>query len=114
VRQRAVGVVEAAARERLCMEKRRAAASADSSKIASNPLRTSLRPAEPTAASLRTTGTMATPAASIDGKLETENGTSVLTHGPLNVARILATVGDDAAGATAAFVGTTRSSFKGG
>jgi molybdopterin synthase catalytic subunit len=47
------------------------------------------------------------------GRLETQNGIVVLTYDPLDVAQIIGSVGDDAAGATAVFVGTTRDSFKG-
>lgn len=50
---------------------------------------------------------------SVDGRLETDNGVSVLTHTPLDTAHIVASVGDAGAGATAVFIGTTRDSFKG-
>ncbi|KAI0032733.1 molybdenum cofactor synthesis 2 [Vararia minispora EC-137] len=56
---------------------------------------------------------MDNPSVSVDGHLETENCMSVLTHEPLDIAKIVASVGDDAAGATAVFIGTTRNSFKG-
>ncbi|KZT30600.1 molybdenum cofactor synthesis 2 [Neolentinus lepideus HHB14362 ss-1] len=51
--------------------------------------------------------------ASVDARDETELGVAVLTHGPLNVEHIVASVADDGAGATAVFIGTTRNSFKG-
>lgn len=53
-------------------------------------------------------------AASIDLALETAEGTCVLTHDDLNIDAIIQSVGDDGAGATAVFIGTTRNSFKGG
>ncbi|EGO26539.1 hypothetical protein SERLADRAFT_339519, partial [Serpula lacrymans var. lacrymans S7.9] len=40
-------------------------------------------------------------------------GTCVLTYAPLDVDAIIRSVGDDGAGATAVFIGTTRDSFKG-
>lgn len=50
---------------------------------------------------------------SVDGRLETDNGVSVLTHTPLDTTHIVASVGNAGAGATAVFIGTTRDSFKG-
>lgn len=54
------------------------------------------------------------PPASVEAIEEISEGISVLTYKPLNVDEILRSVGDDRAGATAAFIGTTRNSFKGG
>lgn len=54
------------------------------------------------------------PSASVEAHLETEHGISVLTYGKLAVQEIISSVGDDRAGATAVFIGTTRDSFKGG
>lgn len=51
--------------------------------------------------------------ASFDITLETTDGVCVLTHQPLDVEQIVKSVGDDSAGATAVFIGTTRNSFKG-
>ena len=53
------------------------------------------------------------PSASVDAQLDIPEGTCVLTYEPLNVQEIIQSVGDDSAGATAVFVGTTRNSFKG-
>ena len=53
------------------------------------------------------------PSASIDAQLETEYGVAVLTYDKLATQEIIAAVGDDRAGATAALLGTTRNSFKG-
>lgn len=52
-------------------------------------------------------------AASVDARLDNDNGTVVLTHDKLETQDIIASVGDDAAGAVAVFIGTTRNSFKG-
>lgn len=52
-------------------------------------------------------------AASVDARLDTEHGPVVLTHDRLDTNKIIASVGDDAAGAVAVFIGTTRNSFKG-
>lgn len=63
------------------------------------------------------TATMSTtsdwPAASVETRLETEDGICVLTYEKLDTQAIIASVADDRAGATAAFIGTTRDSFKG-
>jgi len=56
---------------------------------------------------------LASPSASVDAHLEMLEGICVLTHQTLNVDRIINSVGDDSAGATAVFIGTTRNSFKG-
>lgn len=53
------------------------------------------------------------PVASVEARLETADGVSVLTYDKLDTQRIIASVGDDQAGATAVFIGTTRDSFKG-
>ena len=53
------------------------------------------------------------PAASVETRLETEDGVSVLTYNKLDTQEIISSVGDDQAGATAVFIGTTRNSFKG-
>ena len=53
------------------------------------------------------------PAASAEARLETEDGVSVLTYNRLDAQEIMLSVGDDQAGATALFIGTTRNSFKG-
>ena len=53
------------------------------------------------------------PAASIEARLDVPEGTCVLTYQPLDVQQIIQSVGDDGAGATAVFIGTTRNSFKG-
>jgi len=45
--------------------------------------------------------------------METLGGICVLTHHALDVNQIITSVGDDSAGATAVFIGTTRNSFKG-
>lgn len=58
-------------------------------------------------------GTEQWPAASVEARLETEDGVCVLTYGNLDTQEIVMSVGDDAAGATAVFIGTTRNSFKG-
>lgn len=54
-----------------------------------------------------------TPSASVDAIYNFEHGVCVLTHDPLDVEKISNSVKDDAAGATAIFIGTTRNSFKG-
>lgn len=51
--------------------------------------------------------------ASVEGRLETTDGMCVLTYEPLDAQQITASVQDDAAGAVAIFIGTTRNSFKG-
>ncbi|KAK0208058.1 Molybdopterin biosynthesis MoaE [Desarmillaria ectypa] len=56
---------------------------------------------------------MATPKASIDIALDVPGGVCSITSQPLDVQKIVQSVGDDAAGATAVFIGTTRNSFKG-
>ena len=53
------------------------------------------------------------PSASVEARLDTEDGTVALTYAGLLVQEIIASVGDERAGATAVFVGTTRNSFKG-
>ncbi|KAI0932114.1 hypothetical protein AcW1_000674 [Taiwanofungus camphoratus] len=53
------------------------------------------------------------PSASIDAQLEIPEGICVLTHNALSVDEIITSVGDDRAGATTVFIGTTRNSFKG-
>lgn len=53
------------------------------------------------------------PVASVEARLETADGVSVLTYDKLDTQQIIASVGDDQAGATAVFIGTTRDSFKG-
>lgn len=58
-------------------------------------------------------GTEQWPAASVEARLETEDGVCVLTYNSLDTQDIVSSVGDDAAGATAVFIGTTRNSFKG-
>ena len=55
---------------------------------------------------------IATPA-SIATELTTDDGVCVLTYNPLDTLGIINSVGDDAAGATAVFIGTTRNSFRG-
>ena len=52
-------------------------------------------------------------AASVDGRLDTADGTAVLTHDRLDPQAIIESVADDGAGATAIFIGTSRNSFKG-
>lgn len=54
-----------------------------------------------------------TPAASVDKTQKFEQGICVLTHEPLDIQSIVSSVSDNAAGATALFIGTTRNSFKG-
>ena len=56
---------------------------------------------------------MAYPSTSIAAREEWEGGSCVLTYKPLDVDVIIRSVGDDSAGATAVFIGTTRNSFKG-
>jgi len=56
---------------------------------------------------------MLSSSASVDASLQTKGGFCVLTHRALNVDQIIRSVSDDAAGATAVFIGTTRNSFKG-
>ncbi|KAF7793345.1 hypothetical protein EIP86_004457 [Pleurotus ostreatoroseus] len=53
------------------------------------------------------------PSASVEARLDTEDGTVALTYASLLVEDIISSVRDDRAGATAVFVGTTRNSFKG-
>ena len=53
------------------------------------------------------------PAASVEARLDTEDGICVLTYHKLDTQAIIASVTDDKAGATAVFIGTTRDSFKG-
>jgi molybdopterin synthase catalytic subunit len=57
---------------------------------------------------------LSSPSASVDAYMETLGGICVLTHHALDVNQIITSVGDDSAGATAVFIGTTRNSFKGG
>lgn len=54
-----------------------------------------------------------THSASVEARLETPGSTCVLTYKRLNTEAIIGSVGDDASGATAVFIGTTRNSFKG-
>ncbi|KAI9573004.1 molybdenum cofactor synthesis 2 [Boletus coccyginus] len=56
---------------------------------------------------------MAYPSASTAAREDLEGGTCVLTYEPLDVDAIMRSVRDDNAGAIAAFIGTTRNSFKG-
>ncbi|KAK0436636.1 Molybdopterin biosynthesis MoaE [Desarmillaria tabescens] len=56
---------------------------------------------------------MTTPNTSIDIALDVPGGVCSITSQPLDVQQIIQSVGDDAAGATAVFIGTTRNSFKG-
>ncbi|KAK0478199.1 Molybdopterin biosynthesis MoaE [Armillaria novae-zelandiae] len=56
---------------------------------------------------------MATPKASIDIALDVPGGICSITSQPLDVQKIVQSVGNNAAGATAVFIGTTRNSFKG-
>lgn len=53
------------------------------------------------------------PAASIDERLEIQEGVCAITHAALDVDEIIRLVGDGGAGGTAVFIGTTRNSFKG-
>lgn len=53
------------------------------------------------------------PAASVEARLETEDGVCVLTYKKLDTQEVISSVGDDQAGATAVFIGTTRNSFRG-
>ncbi len=53
------------------------------------------------------------PSASVEARLDIAEGTCALTYQPLDIQAIMQSVGDDAAGATAIFIGTTRNSFKG-
>lgn len=53
------------------------------------------------------------PEASVEARLETEDGLAVLTYDKLDVQAIVTSVGDDTAGGTAVFIGTTRNYFKG-
>ncbi|KAI0801182.1 molybdenum cofactor synthesis 2 [Fomes fomentarius] len=53
------------------------------------------------------------PSASVEARLDIAEGSCALTYQPLDVQAIMQSVGDDAAGATAIFIGTTRNSFKG-
>ena len=57
-------------------------------------------------------GFIETPA-STEAHSDTEDGVCVLTYEPLDTDAIVRSVGDDAAGATVVFIGTTRNSFKG-
>lgn len=52
-------------------------------------------------------------AASTEAALLTKDGGIVLTYSPLDAKAIVDNVQDDAAGATAVFIGTTRNSFRG-
>ena len=54
-----------------------------------------------------------TPSASVEARLEIPEGACSLTYQALDVEEIISSVGDDGAGATAVFIGTTRNSFKG-
>ncbi|KIM48247.1 hypothetical protein M413DRAFT_61904 [Hebeloma cylindrosporum] len=54
-----------------------------------------------------------TPEVSVDAFLETPRVRCFLTHQPLDVQNIIASVQDISAGAIATFIGTTRNSFKG-
>ncbi|KAF8642347.1 hypothetical protein AX16_009616 [Volvariella volvacea WC 439] len=56
---------------------------------------------------------MAYPETSIPASLATADGICVLTYEPLDSQEIIDSVRDDAAGAVAVFIGTTRNSFKG-
>jgi len=60
-----------------------------------------------------TTEMSGNPSASYADSFETKNGECVLTYEPLDTQSIIKSVGDDAAGAIAVFIGTTRNSFKG-
>ncbi|KAF8168153.1 molybdenum cofactor synthesis 2 [Crassisporium funariophilum] len=51
--------------------------------------------------------------ASVDAFLESPQAICALTHDRIDVQAVIASVQDDAAGATATFIGTTRNSFKG-
>jgi len=53
------------------------------------------------------------PSASVAAKLEIPEGTFVLTYDKLDSEAIIQSVQDDAAGAIAVFIGTTRNSFQG-
>jgi hypothetical protein len=53
------------------------------------------------------------PSASVADKLEIPEGTFVLTYDKLDSGAIIQSVQDDAAGAIAVFIGTTRNSFQG-
>jgi len=53
------------------------------------------------------------PPSSTAAHLVLPEGECVLTYDPLDVPGIIRSVGDDTAGATAVFIGTTRNSFKG-
>ena len=54
-----------------------------------------------------------TPPTSIAAELRTPEGTFVLTYDKLDSEAIIQSVQDDAAGAIAVFIGTTRNSFQG-
>ncbi|KAI0274835.1 molybdenum cofactor synthesis 2 [Gloeopeniophorella convolvens] len=54
-----------------------------------------------------------THSSSVEGRLRGDDGLVVLTYQPLDPAQIILSVQDDAAGAIAVFVGTTRNSFQG-
>lgn len=53
------------------------------------------------------------PSESKEARLEVSEGVCVLSYESLNVDKITKSVGDDSAGATVVFIGTTRNSFKG-
>ncbi|EIW86769.1 molybdenum cofactor synthesis 2 [Coniophora puteana RWD-64-598 SS2] len=53
------------------------------------------------------------PSSSVAAKEEISAGICALTYEPLDSSKIIQSVGDDGAGAIAAFIGTTRNSFKG-
>jgi len=55
-----------------------------------------------------------TSSASVAAHFQSSQGVCALTYDPLDVDLIIKSVGDDGAGATAVFIGTTRNSFKGG
>ncbi|KAF9457446.1 molybdenum cofactor synthesis 2 [Collybia nuda] len=55
----------------------------------------------------------ATPTTSVDATLLIPEGICVLCHNPINIENVANSVRDDAAGASAIFIGTTRNSFKG-
>ncbi|TEB35210.1 molybdenum cofactor synthesis 2 [Coprinellus micaceus] len=54
-----------------------------------------------------------TPPSSVEARLEIPQGVCALTYSDLSTQEIIDLVRDDAAGATATFIGTTRNSFKG-
>ncbi|KAL4242165.1 MoaE-domain-containing protein [Abortiporus biennis] len=57
--------------------------------------------------------TVSWPNASTEAKEEITEGVAVLTYEELDTEKIMASVADDRAGATAVFIGTTRNSFEG-